>query len=46
VIVANVFAYDETFFEQWDGWYRKGATNMVLRPQWLLHGADAPYLPL
>jgi hypothetical protein len=46
VIVANVFPYDETFFEQWDGWYQKGATNMVLRPQWLLHGADAPYLPL
>jgi hypothetical protein len=46
ILVGNVFHYDSSFFEQWNGWYNAGATNMFLRPQWLLHGADAPYLPL
>jgi hypothetical protein len=46
IVIGIVPTYDEEFYVQWDGWNRAGATRMVLRPNWLNHGANAPYLPL
>lgn len=46
IILQVVDGYDKVSRQRWDQWIERGATGIMLRPNWWYAGGIAPHLPL